>query len=633
MQLPEGHIWPRVSLDGGESVRLCDALEGMELGAADVLAVIGPPGSGRTTTLNLLRGWRADLPEHCFADEPARDEACHGGRAVVGPFLYAADALRVGRPTRVLRLARWSDDDVIELVLTRYRAQAKGILSRLLASPSRGVMEGLAAVVSAVVDEFAARPEMLSVAEAVRGWCGLCAEGGLCAGVGQPTPMPLAIIMQLLRPNAEEAAAEHTLAWMHYRPVARLVLAEAVHSALAARDECTWLNLRFERSFLSASGEAIKGDWASIEYLLELLKSGALFSHATAAGLLHLVGAGLGGAEVEGGGERGASMAEVLWWPSEERRWMLRGAVLPGIAWAGVKLVRANLASADLNGADLAEATLTDVDMSRARLRGARLTKAMLARARLADADLSGADLTDACLVGVTCTGTNMENVTATRADLRGTFANTNLTGARLVRANFSGAALVRVVLDDADCSGASFDDAQLREIDLRRCRLEGAHFRGAQISTCNFEELVMPAAEFAGALLLGTDFTASVMRNANFAGARLHRCGLADVQWEDVDLRGANLGKSTFHMGSSRSGLLFSPIASEGTRTGFYTEDCNDLTHKKPEEIRKANLCGADLRGAKVMDTDFYLVDLRGARFSDEQVTWFRKCGAILEG
>src|SRR5579871_6227511 len=43
-----------------------------------------------------------------------------------------------------------------------------------------------------------------------------------------------------------------------------------------------------------------------------------------------------------------------------------------------------------------------------------------------------------------------------------------------------------------------------------------------------------------------------------------------------------------------------------------FFTVDCDEQDFKAPEEIRKANLCGADLRGAKIDGVDFYLVDLR---------------------
>lgn len=39
---------------------------------------------------------------------------------------------------------------------------------------------------------------------------------------------------------------------------------------------------------------------------------------------------------------------------------------------------------------------------------------------------------------------------------------------------------------------------------------------------------------------------------------------------------------------------------------------------------------CGADLRGAKVGKVDFYLVDLRGAKYTS-QGSHFRRCGAVL--
>jgi uncharacterized protein YjbI with pentapeptide repeats len=76
----------------------------------------------------------------------------------------------------------------------------------------------------------------------------------------------------------------------------------------------------------------------------------------------------------------------------------------------------------------------------------------------------------------------------------------------------------------------------------------------------------------------------------------------------------------------------VFSPYACEGSRTGFYTDEFNEQEFKSPEEIRKANLCGADLRGASIKDVDFYLVDLRDARYTSDQEEHFRRCGAILE-
>jgi fluoroquinolone resistance protein len=121
-------------------------------------------------------------------------------------------------------------------------------------------------------------------------------------------------------------------------------------------------------------------------------------------------------------------------------------------------------------------------------------------------------------------------------------------------------------------------------------------------------------------------------LRGADLSGARLRGAGLAEIDWEGADLRGADLREAAFHLGSSRSGLVGSPIACEGSRTGFYTDDWREQDFKSPEEIRKANLCGADLRGAKIDDVDFYLVDLRGATLDPKQIPQIRRSGAILE-
>ena len=50
------------------------------------------------------------------------------------------------------------------------------------------------------------------------------------------------------------------------------------------------------------------------------------------------------------------------------------------------------------------------------------------------------------------------------------------------------------------------------------------------------------------------------------------------------------------------------------------------------PESMRKANLCGADLRGAMIDDVDFYLVDLRYAKYDADQAEYLRHSGAILQ-
>ncbi len=125
---------------------------------------------------------------------------------------------------------------------------------------------------------------------------------------------------------------------------------------------------------------------------------------------------------------------------------------------------------------------------------------------------------------------------------------------------------------------------------------------------------------------------TGSTMPNADFRDASLVGAYLAEVDWPGADLRGAILRGATFHMGSSRSGLVDSVIASEGTRTGFYSNDFDEHLYHQPDEIRAANLQGADLRGAKITGVDFYRVDLRGAKIDDDQREQMLATGAFLD-
>jgi uncharacterized protein YjbI with pentapeptide repeats len=122
---------------------------------------------------------------------------------------------------------------------------------------------------------------------------------------------------------------------------------------------------------------------------------------------------------------------------------------------------------------------------------------------------------------------------------------------------------------------------------------------------------------DFAFADLTGALMTGSVMPKASFNRAKLKNAGLADIEWEGANLRGADLRGCAFHMGSSRSGKVGSPYPGHGSRTGFYTDAYEEQHFKAPKEIRKANLCGADLRGAK---------------YDARQAAHFRRCDAILD-
>jgi uncharacterized protein YjbI with pentapeptide repeats len=186
--------------------------------------------------------------------------------------------------------------------------------------------------------------------------------------------------------------------------------------------------------------------------------------------------------------------------------------------------------------------------------------------------------------------------------------------------------------MEGADFTAANLAGADLTSLPLRQAFWERARFEKASLRWCDLEYLTLPGALFAGAHLKQALLTGTIMPQADSRDAELRDTGLAEIEWEGADLRRADLRGAAFHLGSARSGLVGSPLACEGSRTGFYTDDYEEQAFKAPEEIRKANLCGADLRGARIDGVDFYLVDLRGALYDPEQESHLRCCGAILE-
>ena len=171
-----------------------------------------------------------------------------------------------------------------------------------------------------------------------------------------------------------------------------------------------------------------------------------------------------------------------------------------------------------------------------------------------------------------------------------------------------------------------------MQGLTLAGAQFTGARFAGADLSRCYMEGMLLPGANFANADLRHALLTGSHMPGADFRGAAPAASRPGGGRLGRSRPAGADLREAAFHLGSSRSGLVGSPIASEGSRTGFYTDDWTEQDFKSPEEIRKANLCGADLRGARIEGVDFYLVDLRGALLDPKQIPHIRRCGAILE-
>ena len=588
-------------------------------GAQGWVNVFGPRGSGKTAALEHLVAVLPPESGVLLIDECGTAKSMR--RRAERSLIIAASRDRWhGMHLAAFEMARWTDDDLIEYLLTRCKERCASVMGRLKDDSSRAALGGAPELWAVVLEEMIAHDALATPAEALRHW--------LAARLGDPYFRRLVTDYCLkcaMRADGGEAVDEEPPRFVAGvdPAVARLVAHEPVRLILAAQrivwDLAGGTGAGHLHKPLPA--ELVAGVAALAAFRAPVMDSLRRLvqdrhhkpAHAAAATILHATGTGWRPAD---GGPR----------PD------LHGAALHGAAWAGVDLKKANLDGADFSRATLDGAKLDDTSAAFTHLHAASLREASLTGLRAGNADLAGAVLACAC---ATCA--HFPN-----ADLRGA----DMTGAVLAQAHFEGADLRRATLRAASLKHSVFDDANLDGADLCGADLSNAHlarvrltlaalncttFREARVIECDLEGVEVTDAVFERTSFLNSDLAGSVLARANLRGAWFYGAGLADVRWENADLRGADFKGASFHTGSSRSGLVNSVIASEGSRTGFYTDDYDDRDYKPPEEIRKACLCGADLRGAKVADTDFYLVDLRGARYTADQAAHFKRCGAIL--
>lgn len=584
-----------------------------------LVTLCGPPGSGKTTALRHLA---AVLPPDApvglidgVAGLLARSPVAGHSRArqellvVVTPDT-SKDSTCIAR----LQMVPWGEDDLIEYLLARHRPQCQAVMTRVNSSAAAPhfSLDGSPELCRMVLDTLAADPAIPDVPAALRRCLASVlsdpkmAAGALClAALRNPDLGNASRVSRPLEPRVRRLVA--------FRPVQ-----VALASELIVRDLCDGVNPTELEGILPLDlileTARLAAHWpAALDRLAALVASNKRRVHPMAASVL--------------------LAARPDWRPAPGAKVpTLTGAYVSGAHWAGVDLHGAEILGAHLDGAELDQADLRDARATSATLRKAKLRAALLTGLSAADCDLAGADLSSA-----NAASADLVNADLHGADLRAAhLKKADLSGADLSAANLAGACFVKSRLDavklkGADLSGADLTGVVLKHLDLTDVSLAGANFHHARISDCDMEGIAVPGGNFHGAKLAGCYLTGSSMPGANFRDADLRNTGLADVDWEEVDLRDADLRGASFHLGSTRSGLVGSAVPCEGSKTGFYTDDFQDREFKDPEDIRKANLCGADLRGARVAGVDFYLVDLRRARYTEAQAEHFRRCGAIM--
>ena len=607
-------VRPRVALpDGGDSQLLDEALTDVAMRfSTGLVRITGQVGSGKSTAVAHLAAMFAHDDHLVFLDEPSPGELeqCSDNVLVVAATPHS------GGQGLELKLQPWGCDELIEYLLAKHPHACASVINRLGAAANWAWAPQIARI---VLDRFAADDSLQSPNDALVSHLQEC----LLKAKQWSAATQLCFTILTGRSQSIETAVKRIAKANCPHDVRKLLRHEIVQVPLAADylssrisagyyGELSW---RLPAKLVEAVGRQSPAKQAVTIQLRKLLNKQRIKEAAPMAASILLV-------------------ADPAWRPERGRApWNFSGGLFPEAPWpevdlsaaqlsdcqfndanlAGARLDGANAARAVFDGADLRSASLLSTNASGASFRAARLCHAKLANARLNDADFTSADMSEAALM---------------TADLCGA----DLTSAILPGADLTKAILTGATLDDAGLIGATLRHAMLSGVDLRTARLEDACFENAILVGVQMEDVRLPRAQLHNAQLRGAYLTGSVLPEADLRGADLSGAGLAEIEWEGANLSGADLRNATFHMGSSRSGLVGSPIACEGSKTGFYTDDLEDMTFKRPEEVRKASLRGADLRGVNCNGVDFYLVDLRDAKLDPSLRDRARQTGAILE-
>jgi uncharacterized protein YjbI with pentapeptide repeats len=575
------------------------------------IRLTGDPGSGKSTALAHLAANFSYNENLTFLDNPTPEqlEACSSESITIAAMQSG------GGRNMELALQPWGLDELIEYMLAVHHDDCGSVIARLGAEAKRGWCPQLAAI---VMDRFAADYELHDASDAlvvhmhelladVRQQ-NAAAEYSLAVLVGGSKPL-----IKATAKLAQSRCPAEAVSLLRHKLV-QLPLAASRIMGLLHKDYFADLENQLPFELIELLGWQCAASPVALE---QLRKSMALrraeLAHPMAASILLI--------------------AEPNWRPERPSRpWWLAHGYFRFAQWNEVNLFRARLEDADfshanLEGADFESATLTGANFSGSMLRRAKMLRVSAREACFAAADLRQAKLPNANLTKADFSNANLSEAALMMAHLN----DANLPEAILRKADLSQASLVGANLNGSEFSDANLTQANLTGTDLRNVCLNGACLEKATLSKVQMEDVQLLHARLHGADLRSSHLTGSSLPAADLRAADLRGAGLAEIDWEEADLRGANLSKASFHMGSSRSGLVNSPYACEGSKTGFYTDDLDDLSFKRPEEIRKANLRGADLRGVAAEGVDFYLVDLRDAKLDPSLREHAMASGAIL--
>ncbi len=619
-------VRPRVTSPvTGDSVLLQEeVLDLLEQGIHQPIVLVGRRSSGKTTALRHLAAVLPNARDLHWIDDAKSDIPPSS------PDNYPVICTRRrspgwGRSTE-LRLLPWGEDELIEYLLAVHPDHCREVISRTADGRSLNgsphwwpiVLDILASdntvpdVQTAICMHLNAILPINKFRDRAERYCLLACEESL-----EPDHVDHAYdVLKELRQAGLSKTHEAQLA---HPAIRRRLAAEYLVEMLKSSDPRPALAVRLPRDLLVDAGVALADDPKILKLLWRQLRE----FHLTWSNNDRCMGTLISLLR----------FADPDWRPKSLPTGIdLGGAYLDNVDWPQVCLRESDLTKADfsgavLTGADLRKSYLNFANFSSACLESARLTKAGgrntdFSRARLRNAIFSRSKFVEANFTDAVLESTTFDHASCIRA---------NFSGACLREAQMSETDLSQCQFDEADLTAAKLNGVQLSGVDLRTPILDQTDFTKAWMAEVNLENVDWTDATLPGVYMPGSYLTGSRLQRANLQNADLRRAMLGEIDWEGADLRGADLRGAVFHMGSSREGLLSSPYASEGTRTGFYTDEFTEQHFKPPEEIRKASLRGCDLRGANIEGLDFYLVDLRDACLTPDQLAYVEQCGAIL--
>jgi len=618
-------VAPRVTqFQGEERILISDAIEVMLVPSKlqQVLLQLGKPqvvyldGADSQIALEYLRDFYGNdprvkiAPTFLWDDWEEFDEACrvliHTDKAIAS--------------TQWFSIAPWDRDDLIQFLLAAHPAQCGLILGRI-PSETYGKVRGGVSLWIGIVETMLAFPN----------------EDDLHR-----------ILVSILRPKLTAVHSVHlhdSMNWLGdqflsaYSQSSKTHLPESIEKMVLLSDDPLYRSLlsipslqsriasdRFAELLRQSNKSILKASYRS-ELITEVSKR--LQGNESVADFLKKCVYG----KYASTAVSILSQIDPTWKPPKGKDYKFQNAYLSGASWAGSYLEETKFGGATLTNMCLDDSVLNDSILHFTRCDGISAEDACLRGIKANKASFVGAHFCRAEM----CV-TSWEDCDFRQSD----FGSALLDGSSFVRCDlrdtsFRSAVSNRVQFCDCNLKGSDFSDAQLGSSSFQGLDLRSTVWCRTNLNKANLERAVMDSMSMEHcnlyeATLFEASLTGSRMRETSLLRANLANTKLGEVNWENCDLREAILTGATFHYGSTRAGIVGSPYPSHGTRTGFYSDDREELYFKEPELIRKASLVGCDLRGARFPGVDFYLVDLRGAILDPLQRELLGSAGAILD-